>query len=481
MSPIRPYAMAAALLAALAVQARPAAAQQGSALPETRSATPGGQTDVKPAEEVAKGIWDRANLFGDWGGLRTRLADRGFTFGLTETAEVLGNPSGGVRRSVVFDGLLQLGFGIDTQKAFGLPGGTFNVSAYQLHGRGLSLNALGNNFNTVSGIEAERGFLLFELWYEQLFLGDKIGVRVGQLGADQEFVASQYAGLFIQSSFGWPTLLTAALPSGGPVYPLATPGVRVRVRPTPEATVLLGVFNGDPAGPGRGTPQSRDRAGANFRVRDDVLALLEVQYAINQEEGATGKPGTYKLGAFFHNGRFPDQRRTATGESLADVVSQDATGRPRRHNWGAYGIVDQLVWRPEGSKDGGIGVFGRVVGAPGDRNAINLYIDAGVTWKGALPQRPDDTLGLGFAFSRISDTAAKLDSDTAAFAGSALPIRRHESVLELTYQAQIAPWWQVQPTAQYVFNILGGVNDPARPGKRIPDAAVLGLRTSITF
>ena len=60
-------------------------------------------------------------------------------------------------------------------------------------------------------------------------------------------------------------------------------------------------------------------------------------------------------------------------------------------------------------------------------------------------------------------------------------IRRHEFVLELTYHAQIAPWLQIQPTAQYVFNLNGGVPNPQQPAKRLPDAAVLGVRTTVTF
>jgi len=139
---------------------------------------------VKPGEEVAKGFWDRANLFGDLGGLRTRLADRGITFGVTESSEVFGNATGGVHRGVIYEGLTQFGVGLDAERAFGLAGGTFNATGYQIHGRGLSLNNLGNNLNTVSSLEVPRGALLFELWYEQVLLDKKLAVRVGQLGAD---------------------------------------------------------------------------------------------------------------------------------------------------------------------------------------------------------------------------------------------------------------------------------------------------------
>ena len=132
----------------------------------------------------------------------------------------------------------------------------FNVSAWQIHGRGLSLNALGNNLHTVSSNEALRGTLLFELWYEQTLLDGRLAVRLGQLAADEEFMISQYATLFINHTFGFTTAAGADIPSGGPAYPLAAPGVRVRIRPSDAMAFLVGVFNGDPAGPGRASRNS---------------------------------------------------------------------------------------------------------------------------------------------------------------------------------------------------------------------------------
>ncbi len=448
---------------------------------ESRQATPGGESGVKPREETAKDLWSRANLFGDLGGIRTRLADLGITFGLTESSEVFGNATGGVRQGVIYEGLTQFGVGLDTEKAFGWKGGTFNATGYQIHGRGLSLNNLGNNLNTVSGLETSRGTLLFELWYEQVLLDKKLAVRVGQLAADQEFLISQYAGLFLNHTFGWTSLPSADLPSSGPSFPLATPGVRLKYVPQDNIALLGAVFNGDPAGPGRGFPQDRDPTGTAFRLRDGVFAIAEIQYGTNQEEGATGMPGTYKFGAYYSTQNFADQRRNGAGVSLADPTGTSVLGRKRRGNYGLYAMADQLLWRKEGTKDGGVGVFVRVMGAPGDRNLVNFYADAGVTYKGLIDGRDSDTAGVAVAYARISDTASKLDSDTARFTGDAYPIRRNETVLELTYQAQIAPWWQIQPSAQYLFNLNGGVSNPQNPAKRLGDAAVFGLRTTVTF
>jgi porin len=52
-------------------------------------------------------------------------------------------------------------------------------------------------------------------------------------------------------------------------------------------------------------------------------------------------------------------------------------------------------------------------------------------------------------------------------------------VLELTYQAVLAPWLVVQPDVQYVFHPGGGGARSADPAATIPDALVIGLRTTL--
>lgn len=71
----------------------------------------------------------RSNLLGDIGGLRTFLGRYGVTIELQGTSELLGNVTGGTHTGFAYDGSTLMGVGIDTQKAFGLEGGTFNISA----------------------------------------------------------------------------------------------------------------------------------------------------------------------------------------------------------------------------------------------------------------------------------------------------------------------------------------------------------------
>jgi porin len=78
------------------------------------------------------------------------------------------------------------------------------------------------------------------------------------------------------------------------------------------------------------------------------------------------------------------------------------------------------------------------------------------------------------------------DSDAINFAMQADPnsfnlVRHSETYVEVTYQYQLRPWWQLQPDVQYVFMPGGGVVDPQDPTQRIRNELVLGLRTNILF
>ncbi len=137
------------------------------------NAEPGSQTPASGEPGLTTGLWTRGNLLGDMCGLRTALGKYGISFGLQETSEVWGNVTGGIHRGATYDGLTMLSVGLDTAKAFGWEGGTFNISALQIHGRNISADNL-LNLQTASGIEATPTTRLWELWYQQSFLDGRM-------------------------------------------------------------------------------------------------------------------------------------------------------------------------------------------------------------------------------------------------------------------------------------------------------------------
>ena len=118
-----------------------------------------------------------------------------------------------------------------------------------------------------------------------------------------------------------------------------------------------------------------------------------------------------------------------------------------------------------------------------DEGAARDEVDAGLTAKGLLFDRELDVLGVAVGYGRIGGAARGLASDASVFTGIAQPARDYETVLEATYQVNIAPWWTLQPDLQFVFHPGGHVAAPAPapPTQPISNALVLGLRSAITF
>ena len=329
--------------------------------------------------------------------------DAGVTLGLQEQSEAWDNLAGGRRRGAAYDGVTTASVQLDLDKLLGWSGATVFVNGYQIHGHGPSGSLVGNLQNE-SGIEATDSTKLYDLWLEQSALNGQMSIRLGQEGASDEFMLADDAAVFLNASFGFPAVAATDLPSGGPNYPLASVFARVKYHPNDAMTVLAGVFNDDPAPPGAGDPQLRDRDGTAFRLDGHALVIAELWYARNQGDNAAGLPATYKLGAWFDSARFADQLYDDRGILLASPASD---GAPLQHqdDYAVYAIADQMVWRRAGTKDQGIALFLEVMGAPGDRNLSNLSIEAGMHWKAPFAGRDNDVAGLAVTYEGIGAAA----------------------------------------------------------------------------
>jgi porin len=196
-----------------------------------------------------------------------------------------------------------------------------------------------------------------------------------------------------------------------------------------------------------------------------------LQYAVNQPSAGQvvkadnkGLPGTYKLGFWYDTAEFPDQAYGTDGLSLANPASN---GIPEEHrgNFSLYGIFGQVVYQPDPSGARAVAIFARAMGAPEDRNLISFSINSGVTLKAPFEGRNSDILGLGMGYGLLSNGVRTLDETAAAYAapGTMSPIRNAETFIEAFYLIQLAPWWQLQPDFQYIFNPGGGVVNSSNP------------------
>jgi porin len=117
--------------------------------------------------------------------------------------------------------------------------------------------------------------------------------------------------------------------------------------------------------------------------------------------------------------------------------------------------------------DEGLGFFGRVSFAPPDRNVYSFYFDTGLTYRGLVPGRDGDTAGIAFSFA---ETTPGWDQSVSASGG--IP-GGSQTVLEATYQIEIAPWFLLQPDLQFIIQPAGQSN--------LANSLALGVRATLVF
>src|SRR6516164_9344808 len=413
-------------------------------------------------------------ITGDWGGLRSKLADRGIVFLGTEQVEGWGNTTGGLERGTVYTGLLKLGLNLDLEKAVGWCGSSVGTTWFWLSGRDASADLVGN-FLTISGIAGFNTVRMFELWFQQNLLNDKISLRLGQLTADTEFIISRYGATFLNGTFGWPAFMYMNLPGGGPGFPVGTLGMRLAIQPVKWFRLQTAVFQGNVYA------QNVNLHGFRWRLdsRNGFFFLSEAQFRWNRSAGEMGLPGQFKAGAWFNTAKFAELNDNSFVRGnygfyfiLDEMLYRKPANMTEHHatvdNDGKRTISDTESERATGKKsDQGLGWFGRIAFEPQDRNFIGLNLDTGLTYNGLIPTRDGDTLGVAFAYAQLSSGAQQAAIDAGSVGVGA------EMALEVTYQAQISKWLSVQPDLQVIINPDGNQD--------LNNALVIGSRVSITF
>lgn len=421
----------------------------------------------------------RDTLFGDWGGLRPYLEDRGLTYEFVYTSEVFRNTSGGIMTGDDYRADLSLTLELNTEDAGWWRDGEFFVHLQAQHGDGISEDYVGD-FQVLSNIDADDYAQVSEVWYRHYFLDRKLWLKFGKQEANSDFAFVDYGLEFLNSSPGFsPTIPLVT-------YPDQDWGLVLGIEPVDWFSMNIGVYQGSPDG-GRAITNTLE----NLR---GPMVMIEPAFHYSLK----GRPGHLRLGAWWNGDNFDRLMRElpetpsfalnglglfrdaqtegvlATfigeftgflGEYVAAEVSRYLFGEPRgpreHRSYGFYATWDQEVWseNPEDKEDDqGVGVFGQY-GWSDDRTIeAEQYVGAGLQWTGPIRHRNDDILGLG-AFHVIF--SEKLD----------VP-ERTETAIELFYRAQITPWFSLKPDLQYIAG-PGGSNNP--------DAWVFGIRSEIVF
>jgi porin len=415
-------------------------------------------------------------IAGDCFGCRPVAETNGVVLSLQSVSDIFGNPMGGISRGTTYSGLLDLGAGVDLNKAVGWEGGSFKTTWFWLYGNDLSLRHIGNAM-TVSSIAGAQGFRCYELWFQQNALHDSVSLRGGMLGLDAEFGNCDTAAFFVNSTFGLPALVNMNLPNGGPTYPMATPGLRLAVQPCGWLTLRSAFTQANPF------QQDQNSYGFNwnFGSAGGLLNLNEIAATWNKDPGSKGLPGTAKTGFWFQRGEGPTTSQAGQLSFSSPVAVAYSSG--------FYGMLDQQLTivpgTPSISKEDknpaavdktaacpcpppkGLSSFARAGFSPQQGSTVSLYADAGLAYTGLIPGRDQDKMGVAFAYAGMSDQCAY------QVAQSGCPGASFEGIAEFTYSIRLAPAIMIQPDLQYVLH-PGGT-------RQYGNALVVGVRAVVDF
>lgn len=270
-------------------------------------------------------------LTGDWGGKRTELAAKGYTFFAYCNAIVASNVGGGNEQGTALAGDLYAGMTIDLQKAFGWDGWTFNLSG--IDRSGASIDGDVGGIYSVMQLVGGQTYFLYNVSLEKSWAEGKYAFKFGRITATDDFAGSPLYGFYLNNSIDGQ--IRAVLFDGVMTsYPFAVWGARFQYTPNEGFRAKLGIYQltenmWDP-----------DYHGTDFAIRssDGVSVMGQLEWSWK----SAGRPGHFNLG--FNAVSFP----------MPDFNADTTTNPFFRY----YAQADQQVTAEAVGSDQGLYLFG---------------------------------------------------------------------------------------------------------------------------
>jgi porin len=132
-----------------------------------------------------------------------------------------------------------------------------------------------------------------------------------------------------------------------------------------------------------------------------------------------------------------------------------------------------MVYREESSSKRGLTLGAMVTLGDPDTAKYSYFCVTGGHYQGTFPRRDNDVASFMIAYAHTNRRLTQYQRDLNTAVPGSVGIQTYESIAELDYGMQLAPWLKIRPSLQYVIN-------PGGTGK-IPNALVIGLYTQVTF
>jgi len=399
----------------------------------------------------------RSYLTGDWGGLRSKLADHGVQFEFNVTQIYQGVASGGTNRTGRYSGSTDMVLKLDTQKMGLWPGGILLVEAQVPFGNTVTPYSGGIlSVNTLFAMTepAQNEIILPHLYLTQ-FLTEWMSVFIGKLdttgGDANEFAHGRGDDKFMNLAFSFnPVVITLA--------PYAPLGMGLLFLPHKDVSYSFSVVD---------TQGLSNTSGFKTLVEDPTTLTNEVRVTVRP----FGLTGHQLFGTAWANKPFtllPQDRRT--------IIRNILFGTPLKttsNNWGFYYNFDQYLYQDKQDPTQGFGVFVRAGAANPRTSVFQQFYSFGFGGKGIIPTRDQDRFGIGYYYLKFSGDVPE-------------SLRRrlsldHEQGAELFYNIAVFPWLHVTPDLQIIGPSRKNFGTLTNPGPKINTGIVAGIRVKVDF
>lgn len=387
------------------------------------------------------------SALGNWGGQRQTLAESGISFsGFTATA-LLGNTSGGTRKSWAPANTTLGAVNLDLGKMMGWTGFLIRAEGWLAGGSDMSTGGRIDNFFSVATAYTPHGAYLGQLYAQQELFDGKLELQVGRMTTANNFaelpVVTNYVSMAMNS-----------IPLNLPVntlpftsYPSTQWAVVGTLTPAPEFEFTAGVYTANAE-----ASELKGTGGVDFNMDldDGVMAIGQITYRHQRAKGDSGLPGTYLLGVFYADDDY----------SRLDGEGGSGPNHLETGNYGFYVMGQQMVYRRGGAGSSqGLTTWLSLSMQPDESiNQMPLMLAGGASYEGLFPGRPADTTAFAVYYGKLSDD---VKSTTA------------ETVFEVNHTFWATPWLGITPDVQYILNPNGDTNRA--------DVTVIGGQVMVNF
>lgn len=338
------------------------------------------------------------------------------------------------------------------KRLVGWHGATIRVEFAYRDGENLSAKGVGNLFEVQETYGGGRLARLAEFSIDQSLAQGRVDVKLGRIFAGADFAFSPLFCAFQNNAIcGHPNSIPYN--TGISLYPVASWGARIEVKPVKSLYVRTGVFEVNPS--------LNNKNGFDWTTHGATGEFVPVEIGLATHFG-TGLDGLFRVGSYYDTSNTPDGFLDRNGHSraLSGLPALERNGR-----WGIYALAEQIVWA--GRRGRNLAAFAGITRSDRATGYFDTFLEAGLVKKGTFKSRNGDSVAIGVAHGYVSPVRAAYERDAR------LPIETEETLIEANYGLQLRPWLSLRPNAQYVI----------RPGGtgRVPDATVLGLQLAVTL